>query len=92
MPTFQGNALNAALDRRGIVLFGFPGDIREDDVIFDYVIAGGGSAGCVLAARLSEDPNISVCLFEAGGEQAASRGWGLGLGHVNVCDRRSARA
>ncbi|WP_333829967.1 GMC family oxidoreductase [Pararhodobacter sp.] len=34
---------------------------------FDYVIAGGGSAGCVLAARLSEDPAISVCLIEAGG-------------------------
>lgn len=34
---------------------------------FDYVIAGGGSAGCVLANRLSADPKISVCLVEAGG-------------------------
>ena len=37
---------------------------------FDYVIVGGGSAGCVLAARLSENPNTSVCLIEAGGENA----------------------
>jgi choline dehydrogenase-like flavoprotein len=35
-------------------------------VDFDVVIAGGGTAGCLLAGRLSEDPGRSVCLVEAG--------------------------
>jgi len=38
---------------------------------FDYIIVGAGSAGCVLANRLSADPNIQVCLIEAGGKDTS---------------------
>ena len=40
---------------------------QDFDVEFDVVVAGGGSAGCVLATRLTENPAISLCLIEAGG-------------------------
>lgn len=38
---------------------------------YDYVIVGAGSAGCVLANRLSADPGVSVCLIEAGKKDTA---------------------
>ena len=37
-----------------------------ENATFDYVVVGGGTAGAIVAARLSEDPDVSVCLFEAG--------------------------
>jgi choline dehydrogenase len=41
--------------------------VGKFDIEFDVVVAGGGSAGCVLATRLTENPAIGLCLIEAGG-------------------------
>jgi choline dehydrogenase len=38
---------------------------------FDHIVVGAGSAGCVLAARLSQDPNVRVALVKAGGPDDA---------------------
>ncbi len=40
--------------------------VPSEQATFDYIIVGAGSAGCVLANRLSADPNLRVCLIEAG--------------------------
>ncbi|MEN9706150.1 MAG: hypothetical protein RLZZ393_2029 [Pseudomonadota bacterium] len=42
--------------------------MQRIDGEFDYIVVGGGTAGCLLATRLSEDAGTRVCLIEAGGD------------------------
>lgn len=39
---------------------------------FDYIVVGGGTAGLVVAARLTENPDVTVCVIEAGKDQSTN--------------------
>lgn len=44
-------------------------DRHYEDDLYDYIIVGGGTAGLVVASRLTEDADVSVLVIEAGGDK-----------------------
>ena len=60
------------------------------EAIFDYIVVGGGPGGCISASRISEDPAVSVALFEAGPDRGGLLGDCTPLGTIALGPRKNA--
>lgn len=63
MPSGDTNGVKGVKGRSGSALCSVDEFVNQQ---FDYVVVGGGTAGCVVAARLTENPNVKVGILEAG--------------------------
>lgn len=60
---------HAAMENLSVLILAFlASHVAASNVNFDYIVAGGGPCGLLLANRLSEDPNVTVAVIEPGGD------------------------
>jgi choline dehydrogenase-like flavoprotein len=55
---------------------------------YDFIVVGGGPGGCVSASRLTEDPNVSVALIEAGPDRRGFLGDCTAAGTITLVPRK----
>ncbi|KAK3908261.1 Glucose dehydrogenase [FAD, quinone] [Frankliniella fusca] len=88
------SVINARLDREHQRRVQEARNGHQKDEEVDFVVVGGGSAGCVLAARLSQDPGVKVLLLERGGTEPVQARVPAYLGYVlraNVAEYLKSR-
>lgn len=71
LPTaMPSTATNSGNGHTGSALCDVDEFVNQD---YDYIVVGGGTAGCVVAARLTENPNVKVGVLEAGSNRMEDR-------------------